>query len=527
MNLRVICPFVLALIWASSAYAQQSPHADLLWHRALVLQARGDDQAEAVLVQACEAGSVQACLQSAATALTDEDRETAQDFLRTAGDVEPEDQEVRRALARLMAAQGNLIWATRDLMAMDQEGLEVEFELGYCLHELNQHERAVEHLVRAAEGGDEAPMAALYSAASLQALGREDQARSMVEKAAELGTGTEVEDAAQSMRDAFRGAADSSRVMVAGFATLAAGYDSNPVLTPDDRPAQAGGARLWFRGAVLGEPLGGSFWAIGGSAAVSRDQSFAETIRPFDFTSVRAQPHVRFNYGERVPTELRLAYRYGIGMLDGGQGVEVDEFYVYNEGHTGTLSYSLSVSPRFPTRLSVESGWSAFYNLARSGVPLNVVLGQSAYLLDGHLKLYAEAGFHAAWTRGPQYDRMGVSVSLAGAYLSPWWDLELIAGWSYRWMLYPKSGGVGISFDYTDPELRRGDSVNGVFLELGRDGHSGPRDSCRREPRGLARSRRRRRHRGCVHLGRPRTEQPTADGRHRSSTGYADGSHAR
>jgi hypothetical protein len=174
------------------------------------------------------------------------------------------------------------------------------------------------------------------------------------------------------------------------------------------------------------------------------------------------------SFGQVVPQELRLAYRYSIAMLDGGQGVETDDFYVYSEQHAGRLTYSLTPSPVVTTRLRVESGWSGYYNLARSGVPLDIALGVGLTLFDSALKLYIEAGFLTAWTNGPQYNRTGFAVSAAGAYLTPLWDLELVLSAGLRYVNYPDSTGITLSFDYTDPDLARRDIVTSVSVELGR-----------------------------------------------------------
>ncbi len=470
MTTRAQVVTVLLVLWAARAGAQETPEAELLWNHALVLLAQGDDGADEALYEACEAESLAACLRGAALAIEAEDLITAQEYLQAALEVAPEDRDIHLSLARVMAANGNYMWAIRELRALEQQGEEVAFELGFCLHQLEQHEQAAERLVdAAANDDDEAGISALYAAASLETLGRLEEARIMAELASDAEEDPTVVEAGRALRDALRRSAGQPRVPITGFATLSTLYDSNPVMSPDEPPSGTDGFRLRFQLGLLGEPLGGSWWAIGARLTGSRDQSFTELVRPYDFTSVRAGAHVRFNYEIGIPNEFRIAYRYGIGMLDGGQGVEEDDFYVYNESHMGIFTYSVLPSPNFVTRLRLETGWVGFHRLARSGVPLKVVLGQSAFLFDGTLKLYFEAGITAAWTEGEQYDRRGITMSLAAAYLTPLWDLEVILNWMYRWSHYPYSTGVGISFDYTRPNLRRRDSVTTLMLEVGRN----------------------------------------------------------
>lgn len=460
--------FVVMLSVTPDARAQGSAEGEILFQQALLSESRGEDPTD-LLAQACAAESLQACLRGAGYALEGEELEVAEEMLRVARDLDGEDLEVRRALNRLLAARGNLMWAARDLQAMEQQGEEVSFELGYTLHALGQHEEALERLreASAAGGSDDQAMAALYSAVSLVELERPEEAAEMARVAARSDGPEEVVDAARSLRAQLRGLSGGDRVLVGGTLSLSAGYDSNPVLSPDDPPAEVGTFRLWTRAGVYGEPFGGSRWALGGRISASRDQSFNDEARPFDLTTVGAELQGRVSFGDAVPQELRLAYRYSIAMLDGGQGVESEDLYVYNEQHAGRLIYSLTPSPVVVTRLRVQSGWTGFYNLARSGFPLEVTLGLGLTLLESRLKLYAEAGFLAAWTDS-QYDRLGFAVSLAGAYLSPWWDLELVLSWGLRFASYPESTGITLAFDYTQPELARRDVVDTVSVEIGR-----------------------------------------------------------
>lgn len=459
----------LILLLPSSSSAQSVP-SDVLFARALVLQARGDEGARDMMVQACEAGSARACLNAASRAQESEDLDMVEEYLHLAHEADPDDADIRLALARLMASRGNYMWAVRELQALEQDGHDVAFELGYCLYQLELDERAVESLERSAQGeGELAPMAALYAAAAHERLGQFEEARLMAERAAELEGQPEVGEAARVMRRELRRRSSSDRVLFAGYATLSGGYDSNPVLGPDEAPSGEGGGRLWFRAGMFGEPLGGNFWAIGGRISASRDQSFDPVARPFDYTSLQVSAHARFNYRLGIPNEIRIGYRYGIGWLDGGQGVEEDDIYAYSESHLGELTYSLAATDRLTTRIRASTGWMVYHNRARTGVPLTVGLGQSATFLDGHLKLYGEVGTRGAWTRSPQYHRTGFSLSLALSYLTPLWDLELVTAWSYQWSRYYNSSGVEFSFDYTQPELRRRDSVNALTVEIGRN----------------------------------------------------------
>lgn len=459
----------MVLAVSATSSAQGSAAGEILFQRALVAQSRGEDPM-ALLTEACDAESLQACLQGAGLALERDDLEVAEEMLRVARDLDGDDLEVRRSLNRLLAARGNLMWAARDLQAMEREGEEVGFELGYTLHALGQHEQALERLERVSrdESAEEQAMAALYSTVSLVELERPDEAVEMARLAVDSDGPDAVVEAARTLRSQLRGVRTGDRVLVGGSLSLAAGYDSNPVLSPDDLPAGVGAFRLWLRAGVYGEPLGGSHWALGGRIAATRDQSFNEEARPFDLTTVGAELQGRFTFGDAVPQELRLAYRYSIAMLDGGQGVENDELYVYNEQHAGRLIYSITPSPMVVTRLRVESGWSGFYNLARSGVPLDITLGLGLTFLESRLKLYAEAGFLSAWTNGPQYERRGFAVSLAGAFLTSWWELELVLSWGLRFVSYPESTGITLAFDYTQPDLARRDVVDTVSVEIGR-----------------------------------------------------------
>lgn len=475
---RVFTIVVLALLLANVASAQTGqnsppqspPPPEVLLARALVLQARGEAGAEDVMAQACEAGSARACLHAASRALDADDLEMAEEYLHLAHEADPEDEGIRLYLARFMASQGNFMWAVRELQALEQAGHDVAFELGYCLYELELDERAVESLEASAQSdSQQAPIAALYAAAAHERLGQFEEARLMAERAGEFESQPDVDEAARVMRRELRRRSSSDRVLFAGYATLAGGYDSNPVLGPDEAPIGEGGGRLWLRARVFGEPLGGSFWALGGRIAISRDQSFDPVSRPFDYTSLQASAHARFTYRAGIPNELRLGYRFGIGWLDGGQGVEEDDIYAYSESHLGELTYSFAATDRLTTRIRASTGWTVYHNMARTGVPLTAGLGQSATFLDGHLKIYGEIGARAAWTRSPQYDRAGFSLSFALSYLTPLWDLELVTAWSYQWSRYNNSTGVQFSFDYTQPELHRRDSVNALTLEIGRN----------------------------------------------------------
>ena len=460
----------------SVAHAEQATPADVLWHRAMVDAARGEGDPRAATDRACDAGSPAACLSGAADAVEAGDLEHAEDLLRAGRDAAPEDPDLRLALARVMAARGNHHWAARELQALEAEGAPVAFELGLCMFLLGLYEEAAETLTRAADaGGDNAGMAALYAAAALDRLERREEAERMARLAARTEGDPELAAAGGDYLRVLRGGrAAAERVLVRAWATVSGGYDSNPVLGPDDAPTHAGGARLWFRAGVAGEPLGGAFWALGGVVAASRDQSFEASARPFDYTSVRAQAAARFFWGLDAPQEVSVGYRFAIGLLDGGPGVERDELYAYNESHLAAASYSLRLSPALLTRFRASTGWSIFHNRARTGVPLDLGVGESVILLDGRLKLYLEGGFRAAWTRSPKYDRAGPTVLLAASWLTPWWGLEVLGTWSLAWTLYPHSSGVEHGFDYARPELRRRDMVNGLALGLGRallDGH--------------------------------------------------------
>lgn len=461
------------LLWAGTALAEVGPEAEVAWSRALALEARGDEAAGEAFEQACEAGSDQACLRLASAALADGEVEVAEEWLRLAREVAADDLDVRLALARIMALRGNDLWATRELQALEGEGREVSFELGYLLHELDQHEQAAERLVQAAEqpGGE---MAALYAASSLERLGRDEDALEMARRASRAAD-PEVAEPGEVLSRSLEGELSAARrTLYALSGTVSVGYDSNPVLGPDDLPSHAGGARLGFRGHFLTEPLGGPSWALGGRIDVARDQSFDEAARAFDLTALRGQLQGRFAFGERLEQRLQVAYRYGIALLDGGQGVEEEELYVYNESHQGAVDYTLGLTDRLALRLRAVSGWMAFHNRARSGVPLRAGVGLSLFLLEGRVKLFFEGGMAAAWTRSPRYQRLGPTASIAGSALTPWWDLEVVVSWAFTYSPYPDSVGVAYAFDYTRPEVARRDVLSSVSVELGRrflDGH--------------------------------------------------------
>lgn len=464
---------LLAALLPSRASAEEAP-AEILWQQALVARARGEAAAGQLFDRACEAGSASACLDGAAAALEAGDSILTEELLRMAREAEPGSVEIRLDVARIMAAQGNLLWAARELQALEAEGQDVSFELGYCMHELGMHDQAAEHLERAAAGDEEPGLAALYAAASLEAEGRREEALRMARLAAR-DPDEATARAAEAFASALRGGmAAEERTVISAWGSLSAGYDSNPVVGSDDAPTHAAGPRMWLRAWAWGEPLGGPGWALGARVAVSRDQSFFGESRPFDFTSFLGQVHGRFSFGSVVPQELTVGYHYGVGLLDGGQGVEEDDLYAYNESHLGALAYSLSLPYGLTTRLRAQSGWSVYRNRARTGAPLQVAVGQGFVALDDHLKVYVEGGLRATWARSPQWDYAGPSLLVAASFLSPLWDLELVASYGLTWSLYPGSSGVNFAFDYTQPLLRRRDVMSAVMVELGRsflDGH--------------------------------------------------------
>jgi hypothetical protein len=342
----------------------------------------------------------------------------------------------------------------------------VELDLGYCLHQLEQHEQAVERLTKVS---DRSAMAALYAAASLERLGRDEEAVAAARLAARGTDDPEAAAAGEELAAALRRrVAAAGRTTIAAWLTLSGGYDSNPTLGPDEAPSDAPGPRLRFDGGLLTEPLGGTWWTLGGRVAASRDQSFTDEVRAFDFTSIQGRAHARFSFGAARPQEIQVAYQYSIGLLDGGQGVEEDELYAFTESHLGVLGYGLDLSESVALRLRATTGWSAYHNRARSGVPLRAGVGVSLILLDGRLKLYAEAGAGAAWTRSPKYDRIGPTALVAAAWLTPLWDLELVASWTLSWSHYLHATGVQLGFDYARPDVRRSDVVDTLSLELGR-----------------------------------------------------------
>ncbi len=473
MTPRALIAAALILVWAAPAKAQQSPPADVLWHRALVLLAQDDEGADEALSRACEAGSLPACLRGADRALAADDLDTALDLLQQAHDIDPEDQQIRLGVARLMAAIGNYLWAIRELRALEQEGVPVGFELGYCLYQLEQYDEAVERLTVAARSDDDqAQTAALYAAAALESLERFDEARAMAELAAGATGDPDVADAGRALIDALR-RATSDRVAISVFGSLAAGYDSNPVFAPNETPLEVDALRLWLRAGLLTEPLGRDWWVLGGQLSFAREQTltsgFGALPFPVDLTSLRAQLYARFNFDVGVvPSELRISYRYAIRILDGGDPLPEEDIYVYSEAHTGNLSFSLALTPRFITRLRVESGWNAYHLRTRTGAPLDVAVGQNVFLLDGQLKIYGEAGLSFDFTRGERYDRQGLIMSLAGSYLTPLWDIELILSWGYRWSIYPESFGDA-AFDKLRYDIRRIDSRHSLSVELGRE----------------------------------------------------------
>jgi len=407
----------------------------------------------------------------ASAALEEGELEAAEDALRSALDLAPEDApRLRLALARLMLRRGNTIWALRELSALESEGHEVSFELGYCLHRLGEHEQAVDHLVLAASSESErAGMAALYGADAFESMGQGGEALRLAERAASDELDPAVAEAGQSLVRALRRqVAGEQRVLFSAFAAVSGGYDSNPVLAPDDAPTHAAAPRLWLRAGLFSEPFGGERWALGVVAIVSRDQSFEQAARPFDYTSTRAGARLRLGFGERVDQELRIGYEYSLGLLDGGQGVEEDSLYAYTELHSGVLSYSFELSEVLLTRLQATTGFARYHNRARSGSPMELSVGQTLFLLGGDLKLYLRGGLRAAWTRSPKYDRRGPVLVFAASYLTPLWGLEALASWSYGWSLYPESSGVDFGFNYARPELRRRDSIHRITAQIDR-----------------------------------------------------------
>ncbi len=473
MHLQLTCALWLLLCGVHVAAAQSSPEAQILWQQALVLLARneqGEQRGQQLLKQACEAGCWPACMQAASICLDEDDLESAEELLRSAQAIAPHDPEGRLALARVMAARGNMMWAFRALQALEREGHDVSFELGYCLHELDMHEQAAAALAQSAMKEDEdSHMAALYAAVSLEELDRFDEAETMAERASRAEHAPNVVAAASSLQQALRRYSGFERVILSGFATVAGGYDSNPIMAPDEAPTYADGARLWLVAGLWSEPVGGSFFTLGARLSASRDQSFDIQARPFDYTAATARIYSIFRYNFGVPNEVRLSYRYAIGLLDGGPGVEENQLYAYSESHVGALSYSLALSDIFTTRLRVETGWNIYHNRARTGVPLRLAVGQSTFLLSGRLKIYGEAGVQKLWARSPKYERSAALVNAAISYLTGWWDLELMVAWSYQWSFYTDSRGADFSFDYTRPDVRRKDSSNVLSFDVGRN----------------------------------------------------------
>jgi len=463
-----------SVAWGGAVQAEEAPTGsppELLYQRALVLRAQGMEGAGQAMVGACDGGSPAACLDAARAALEAGELEGAEEHLRTAQDAAPEDVDVRRALATVMARRGNLMWAERELRSLEGQGEEVSFELGYCLHQLDEHDQAAPRLAAAAERPDAPAMAALYAASSLAAMEERERALRYAELAARSGDDPAVAAAARELAGFLRGAGTATeRVLFTASASVSAGYDSNPVLGPDELPSHAGGARMWFRAVAFGEPLGGPFWALGARVSAARDQSFAEAARPFDYSSFQARAHARFTWGGRAAAqELRVAYSYSIGLLDGGDGVEEQELYAYSESHLGELAYTLGLADWLSTRIRTRSGWTVFHNRARTGMPLLAALGANLLVLEGQLKLIVEGGFQGmVWSRAPRYERSGPMVLVAASWLTPLWDLELLATWHFTWSLYPRSTGVLQGFDYARPELRRLDTADTFSVELAR-----------------------------------------------------------
>lgn len=469
--MRRVHPFLgfatlASFCWAGAARAQDDPHGELLWERALVLEARGDAEARTAFEAACEAASAEACQRLASEAVATSDFEGAEEWLQLAHEADPDDPEIRLALALVIARLGNCAFAMQELAALERAGRDVDFELGYCLHETGQHEQAAERLTRVAPRSG---LAALYAASSLEGLGRDEEAVAEARLAAGRVDEPEVAAAGRELETALRRRiAAEDRTAISVWGTVAGGYDSNPTLGPDEAPSGAPGPRLRFEGGLLTEPLGGAAWTVGGRVSLSRDQSFFDEARAFDFTAVQGRAHARFVFGDDRAHELQVAYQYSIGLLDGGQGVEEDALYVFTESHLGVLGYGLDLTESVTLRLRATAGWSAYHNLARSGAPLRGGLGVSSILLDGRLKLYAEVGVAAAWTRSPRYDRVGPTALVAAAWLTPLWDLELVASWTLSWSHYLHSTGVEFAFDYARPDVRRSDVVDSLSVEVGR-----------------------------------------------------------
>lgn len=460
---------VTVLVSASGAWAEESSRGDILYRGALALQARSEaEEASAAFERACQARSAEACLRLVSAALDAGDDERAEEYLHMAREAAPEDGEIRLALARTMARLGNYMWAIRELQALQQEGHDVDFELGYCMFQLEQHEQAAELLMRASDSGPARGVSALYAASALERLEQGEEAARLARRAADSGDDPEVARAGVELLRALRGGMVAERVPFAIDGVVSLSYDSNPVLGPDDAPSNAGGPRLGFQLGLLTEPLGGDSWRLGGRIFFARDQSFTEQARSFDLTSAQGALFGRFFFGLDHPQEIRVDYQYGLNVLDGGPAVEEDDIYLFNESHSGTLAYSIRAGALSVTRLRVRSGWSAYHNRARSHVPLEAAVGESLFFLDNALKVYIEAGLRAGWARSPQYDLLGPTALVAGAYMTPLWDLELLVSYSYRWTAYPDSTGVAYAFDYTSPNLRREDSQHNLTVELGR-----------------------------------------------------------
>ena len=353
----------------------------------------------------------------------------AQEALETLTQIRPGDAEVSLALAAAYLEQDKDAWAVRTLQPLTdrndlspEQNRRVSLLLATLAYRMDDCASSREHLDRMVQDAETRSLHSAVEAVCAQKQGRHRQAMAAAEDVRSQGgvpavLAPQVEEA---FDRAFRDSLEDPWLSVA--LKIGGGYDSNPVLEPEDINVVSGSPGAGFlelSGDVSGSLKFSSRHLPGARASISRLWNFDQQADDYNRLAFSFNPFYRYRFRSLGTLHnISVGYRLSLSTLDGGPLVEIMEdegFYVYHEAHGGQFDYWVEEGDWGVTRVSLNAGYSLYHHMARNGLDLGVSLSQTIMLYDQKFKLRGSlsAGLNDADRQDYDAGRVGVFVGVS------------------------------------------------------------------------------------------------------------------
>ncbi|MBN1945549.1 MAG: tetratricopeptide repeat protein [Bradymonadales bacterium] len=359
-------------------------------------------------------------------------REEAIAALERAVALDPHHARTRLDLALAYLAQGDLFWAADELR---EAGLlapgdpEIAYHEGLVLIDLGENEAGMERLALAA--GDPAlePKARYHLGIALATSEQREEGQLQLEQARDASPSSPHGQAAGRALNLLIQQGWDTLPFFSGRLALKAQYDSNVVQEPIEvsRPLGADAPGLELRALLTVAPISTLAHTLYATLTVSRIQHLASPPDQFNHTGVSLAGGTSYRFAALGHTHtLGLHHRYDLGMLDGGELTDVDEFYAFREANTLTAEYALSRQGQYLATVELRYRNAVFADMRRDSNTFLARLSETLMFLSERFKVIFAAGFQYDQAHGDGYDLWGLNGSAGISALGPW-SLQFLA----------------------------------------------------------------------------------------------------